>query len=257
MLPSVSCLQRHFYPNCYSLLWFLLPLVASLLPLAAFRSTNLEMFDFCPGSFPNIVLRLFEPPTFVLRLQVKNCRLKVWLKMLHHAIAKKKRHPQQSWHQEILADVHNKDFANLQLRQALWRTIPLAIVGFFLAARVFLEIPICQMAADLSRLVHIGELQTNKDPLVQDLKRDNIDPRGLYSMDWWQDRSADDTQDPKLARFAEKTLAHVWANCQCSDGRWDKVDKRVDVVTIFPFTDENKITMGELGGLGPEIPSIR
>eukprot|EP00438_Fugacium_kawagutii_P014923 Skav212396 [mRNA] locus=scaffold2663:16865:17461:+ [translate_table: standard] len=159
--------------------------------------------------------------------------------------------------QEILADVHNKDFANLQLRQALWRTIPLAIVGFFLAARVFLEIPLCQLAAELSRLQVSFKIQTGKDPFMQNLERDKIDWPKLHMMAGWKNRSVEDTDHPILARKGEETIVPAWANCQCSDGRWDVVDKREDVVMLFPATHENQHNRGELGGLGPEIPRIK
>ena len=38
---------------------------------------------------------------------------------------------------QILADADCPDFAALQMRQAVWRSVPLAIVGFFLACRPF------------------------------------------------------------------------------------------------------------------------
>eukprot|EP00438_Fugacium_kawagutii_P017993 Skav229943 [mRNA] locus=scaffold4282:163728:164863:- [translate_table: standard] len=157
---------------------------------------------------------------------------------------------------EILADVHNKDFANLQLRQALWRTIPLGMVGFFLAFRMFLEIPMCQLTADLSRLQVGLDIQTDKDPLMEDLKRDKIAWSKLSMYNRWKNQSAEDTRDPDLALSAEKTIAHVWANCQCSDGRWEMVEKGPEVTTIFPLTIESTHNRAHLGGLGREVPKM-
>ena len=51
---------------------------------------------------------------------------------------------------QIVGNLPCPEWDELQLRQVVWRSIPLAIVTFFLQVHQSVEIPCCQMAASLS-----------------------------------------------------------------------------------------------------------
>ena len=53
---------------------------------------------------------------------------------------------------EVMAGLPCPDWDELQMRQVAWRSIPLAVITFFLAARQMLEVPCCQCAASMSVL---------------------------------------------------------------------------------------------------------
>ena len=56
----------------------------------------------------------------------------------------------------ILKEEDCPEWYQLQVRQALWRSVPLAVVGFCLTGRVFLEVPSCQLAGTLSLAMYLA-----------------------------------------------------------------------------------------------------
>ena len=150
------------------------------------------------------------------------------------------------------------------LRNAVWRSLPLACVELFLVVRGFMEIPICQgtLAPDLALtgITHVVLYQTLPGVAENALKKFEI----------WGDVSRVDfllngkgRNDSKLLAglLSQQSIINLqtiaagfWTACHCSQSQWSLQQKSLladDAETCFPnFIPDRKDSTEPRGQLG-------
>ncbi|CAJ1460546.1 unnamed protein product [Effrenium voratum] len=116
-----------------------------------------------------------------------------------------------------------KDWEHLRLRTSIWRSLPLACIGFYLATRDLFEMPLCQMMASTrATLYHYDFVRSS--PWLSAMEKAQIDPSTLT---WVQ------MEAPSTAAGRDIFPAHVfadlrgleesiWSSCHCSQSRWSQ-----------------------------------
>lgn len=160
---------------------------------------------------------------------------------------------------QILADADCPDFAALQLRQAVWRSVPLAIVGFFLACRPFLEVPACQVVQSISMIANcFGVMEDNNlwiQKVLQDFKKEELDfiegetQRFGYKMGLHGN-------DAFIEHFRE-VQGVVWNSCRCQDSEFKVQNRTFSEGTLFPFALGPVEELGDLGGGGWGLEKVK
>jgi len=132
--------------------------------------------------------------------------------------------------QQILKDEECPDFAKLQMRQAIWRSLPLAVVGFFLGCRPFFEIPGCQIVGSLSVMAHHFGLEETRNKFLMKIRQDiglDVDKNEtgvsfLYAGNGTREiaQKAGLTGNDTLLGHCAEVQELLWESTQCADSKW-------------------------------------
>ena len=155
---------------------------------------------------------------------------------------------------KILKGEDCPDWRRLQLRQAVWRSLPLAMVNFYLAGRNIFEIPMCQVAVTPSMLLHanagaddpanlfFAHLKRQGEPrcLVKGLpfnltcsKAIPVDTEEIRVIrnlrDMVGNHTAGGLKDTvqEARQEMEHATSSLWSSCHCHESSWRPTQKKL------------------------------
>lgn len=154
------------------------------------------------------------------------------------------------------------DWELLRLRNSIWRSLPLAMVGFVLAFRIILEIPTCQAVGTLSTFA-VGtfpELMPWSN-FAEDLSKNGVNLTELRKFQGIQkavqkaaQKVPGEYKGDRGVKVGAKAihLEHaLWAAAECKDSKW----RTHDIAKFAESQDwlmlgSELITTHEVGGIG-------
>ena len=152
----------------------------------------------------------------------------------------------------ILEEEDCPEWNQLQIRQAMWRSVPLAVVGFCLAGRVFLEVPSCQLAASFSSAFYSFGLEDGT--FTQALQKSSLAPEALDFQNAMKAKPLVEWlglyQAETLLTELREVENKAWASSHCGDSSWFKIETYPLVSIWSPFASEDFAEYGGYGGIG-------
>lgn len=132
---------------------------------------------------------------------------------------------------QIMLGKNCPDWEELRLRNSIWRSLPLAMVGFVLAFRIILEIPTCQAVGTLSTFAAgtFPEL-IPYSKFAEDLSEDGVNWTELTKFQSVQNFAKKVPEDYKgqgnleVCAKAIHLENAVWAAAECKNSNWRKHD---------------------------------
>lgn len=173
---------------------------------------------------------------------------------------------------QILADADCPDFAALQMRQAVWRSVPLAIVGFFLACRPFLEVPACQVVQSISMIANnMGGVTEDNNLWLQKVKQD-FKKEELLRLSFILFEGEEYNKYKTTGMFAYRMGWHgntafiqkfqevqgvVWKSCRCQDSEFKVQNRTFSEAWLYPFALGPVEELGDLAGGGWGLEKVK
>eukprot|EP00438_Fugacium_kawagutii_P033840 Skav231492 [mRNA] locus=scaffold354:8537:12133:- [translate_table: standard] len=143
------------------------------------------------------------------------------------------------------------DYASLQLRQGIWRSVPLAVCSLYVASRAFVEMPICQIAATMGESRIGSGNATVLGPSYDIIGRDWDKTHSSLRLEDIKIRSKFVTLEDLAVglHWKEKEFeTYAWQACQCDKSHWtlENVPGR-EAIFSLRFT-EPQDSFGPLAG---------
>ncbi|CAK9014023.1 unnamed protein product [Durusdinium trenchii] len=150
----------------------------------------------------------------------------------------------------ILQDEACPDFETLQIRTTVWRSIPLAMISLYMAARSLIEMPLCQAAVILTlpAITHrIGDYtHTSVFQIFTELEWEDIDvvyggryrnPMGNHTRRMLTD----------IIWTNVEPSNYLWKEARCDLSQWSREYCPQDQAVLIPTTSVPKEGYGTIG----------
>ncbi|CAE7770568.1 unnamed protein product, partial [Symbiodinium microadriaticum] len=121
-----------------------------------------------------------------------------------------------------------KSWQKLQMRNAIWRSVPLACITFFLALRDLVEIPACQFLSCVS-ILGTGLFNDDQGPFLEAATAQKLNVSRVYR--WIEIRQSTDAYnltrvfDPSFRKKFLDTEEVLWKSAHCSESQWHAANK--------------------------------
>lgn len=148
-----------------------------------------------------------------------------------------------------------KSWQKLQMRNAIWRSVPLACITFFLALRDLVEIPACQFLSCVS-ILGTGLFNDDQGPFLEAATAQKLNVSRVYR--WIEIRQSTDAYnltrvfDPSFRKKFLDTEEVLWKSAHCSESQWHAANKFYlqDLSETWFLNPVARPEDGTLGGLG-------
>ncbi|CAE7365157.1 unnamed protein product [Symbiodinium natans] len=148
-----------------------------------------------------------------------------------------------------------KSWQKLQMRNAIWRSVPLACITFFLALRDLVEIPSCQLLSCAS-ILGTGIFVDGQGTFAQAAAAQGMNVTRLYR--WYEirqsvtEKSLTDLFQPSFRRKYMETEELIWKSAHCSESQWHPANKLYlqDLSETWIMNPVTRPEDGKLGGMG-------
>ncbi|CAE7621716.1 ttn-1 [Symbiodinium sp. CCMP2592] len=148
-----------------------------------------------------------------------------------------------------------KSWQKLQMRSAIWRSVPLACITFFLALRDLVEIPACQFLSCVS-ILGTGLFNDDQGPFLQAATAQKLNVSRVYR--WIEIRQSTDAYnltrvfEPSFRKKFLDTEELLWKSAHCGESQWHAANKFYlqDLSETWFLNPVARPEDGTLGGLG-------
>ncbi|CAJ1460143.1 unnamed protein product, partial [Effrenium voratum] len=157
---------------------------------------------------------------------------------------------------QLLRGEPASDWERLRIRNAIWRSVPLASISFYIALRDLLEIPSCQLVASQSI---IANGFTGIPNMFSEAASAGENPLNFQKVYRWNQINASVRElhlerymNPKLWERWRRTEAMLWRSAHCEDSKWSAGRKLYleDLAETWFVQPVVRLEDGHTGGLG-------